>query len=343
MYKIIVDNYPNMLSSKNLSDTAPDKLAAEASLVTTRIPVKYSLTVTPKADDGAQNGTVVRIDSTKSEHSSNGHFQHHGYVASIKHRKVSTNQDQTILNAHKFKKTTASCPDVRIKNHYKQLDILEEKEEEEKPEKWYHNCIDVFGDIIDFSMFLQLHFFLVSIATIIMCIWFAVPFVYLADHMAVLGYSDTQVSLTISVIGITNVLGMVIIGFLGTKMKVATLYAACLFLSGISCAVMMLFSYNFIILIISSGAFGLFYASQHSLTPAIVAQLVPLEKFSMAYGLSLLCQGIGKLTGPPLAGYLFDLTQSYSQSFYQAAVWIFLSGILIGVIPYTKERKLCGR
>lgn len=70
--------------------------------------------------------------------------------------------------------------------------------------------MEAFGDIIDFSLFLELHFFLVSASTILMCIWFAVPFVYLADHMKSIGYDDYATSLTISVIGATNVLGMVI-------------------------------------------------------------------------------------------------------------------------------------
>lgn len=43
MYKIILENYPNLLSSKSHSDTGPDQLAAEASMVNTRVPVKYSM------------------------------------------------------------------------------------------------------------------------------------------------------------------------------------------------------------------------------------------------------------------------------------------------------------
>ncbi|KAF7265685.1 hypothetical protein GWI33_020769 [Rhynchophorus ferrugineus] len=340
--KIIIDNHPNMLSSQSHSDIALDKLAAEASKVNTKIPVKYSMHVTPKPDEHHQNGALLPLsksDSAKSKHSSNSHL-HHGYLANIKPIKTQAITQESLLNIQKYKVYPASCPDLVKLDVYK---VKQMQSEEEEEKKWYKKFVQSFNEMIDFSLFLQFHFFLVSIATIIMCIWFAVPFVYLADHMKKNNYDESQISLTISVIGATNVLGMVIIGFLGTKIKVATLYAACLFLSGISCAVMMLFSTSYVILIISSGAFGLFYASQHSLTPAIVAQLVPLEKFSMAYGLSLLCQGIGKLTGPPLAGYLYDITKSYSQSFYQAAIWIIVAGILIGIIPYTRERKLCGR
>ncbi|ERL84402.1 monocarboxylate transporter 14 [Dendroctonus ponderosae] len=344
-YKIILENYPNLLSSKSHSDTGPDKLAAEASMVNTRVPVKYSMKVTPKDDDENASQALVPLNkSALTKHHSNEHLQH-GYMANMKPKRQSV--DKELLNMHQYK-ITSSCPEDVWKSHVKLdsskrrlSDLPQEKSEKEK--KWHNTFMEAFGDLIDFSLFLQLHFFLVSIATILMCIWFAVPFVYLADHMDAKNYDKFQQSLAISVLGAANIVGMVFIGFLGTRMKVATLYAICLFLSGACCAAMMLFSNNYYVLLTCCAAFGLFYACQHSLTPALVAILVPLDKFSMAYGLSLLCQGIGKLTGPPLAGMLFDITQSYAQSFYQAAFWIVISGVLIGIIPYTKDKKLFAR
>lgn len=53
---------------------------------------------------------------------------------------------------------------------------------------------------------------------------------------------------------------------------------------------------------INTALFGLFFASCFSLVPSLLGQLVPLNKFTMAYGLILLCEGIGNLTGPPVAG-----------------------------------------
>ena len=90
---------------------------------------------------------------------------------------------------------------------------------------------------------------------------------------------------------------------------------------------------------ITSAAFGLFFASSFSFTPVILVQLIPLERFTTAYGLSLLCQGIGNLLGPPLAGWLFDITNSWDLSFYMAGSWIVVSGLLVGLIPYTKIEK----
>lgn len=53
---------------------------------------------------------------------------------------------------------------------------------------------------------------------------------------------------------------------------------------------------------IVSGAFGLFIAANYSLTSIILVELITLERFTNAYGLLLLVQGVANLIGPPLAG-----------------------------------------
>lgn len=51
-----------------------------------------------------------------------------------------------------------------------------------------------------------------------------------------------------------------------------------------------------------AGAFGLFIAANYSLTSIILVELITLERFTNAYGLLLLVQGVANLVGPPLAG-----------------------------------------
>lgn len=94
----------------------------------------------------------------------------------------------------------------------------------------------------------------------------------------------------------------VILGWLGDKTNVAKFVAICLILCGVTVAGIIFYATNFIMLCISGGLFGFFFASCLSLTPSLLAELVSLDDFTMAYGLILLCEGIGSLTGPPVAG-----------------------------------------
>lgn len=61
-----------------------------------------------------------------------------------------------------------------------------------------------------------------------------------------------------------------------------------------------------------SGAFGLFIAANYSLTSIILVELITLERFTNAYGLLLLVQGIANLMGPPLAGkHISDIVNNF--------------------------------
>lgn len=42
------------------------------------------------------------------------------------------------------------------------------------------------------------------------------------------------------------------------------------------------------------------------------------------------------------SGFIFDVTQSWEQSFYQAGVWIIISGLFVGVIAFTENRRILG-
>lgn len=62
-------------------------------------------------------------------------------------------------------------------------------------------------------------------------------------------------------------------------------------------------------------------------------ELISLERFTNAYGLLLLVQGIANLIGPPLAGWITDLTGNYDLAFYLAGAFIVASGTLMMLLP----------
>ncbi|XP_050513505.1 monocarboxylate transporter 9 isoform X2 [Diabrotica virgifera virgifera] len=137
----------------------------------------------------------------------------------------------------------------------------------------------------------------------------------------------------------------IFLGWAGDQpwMSITKTYAMCLVLTGVSCAGLMFFTNSFIMIELCAALFGVFVASTYSFTPGIIVELVPLDRFTTAYGLQLMCMGIGLLLGPPYAGHLYDVTNSWQQAFYQAAIWMVISGLMIGIIPYTKNRKIFGK
>lgn len=76
-------------------------------------------------------------------------------------------------------------------------------------QKWYDEVLDILKNLANFSLFLELHFLMQSLSTIILFTWFIVPYFYLAEHMTRIGFTEQQASFVISVIGFTNTIGMV--------------------------------------------------------------------------------------------------------------------------------------
>ncbi|XP_060849164.1 uncharacterized protein LOC132928483 isoform X2 [Rhopalosiphum padi] len=259
------------------------------------------------------------------------------YFKSLPYHRSSVMYKGAILNIQKNSMKASSCPDIY--NNNSTLTVTSEPDSE-----WYTEVKELFSGILDFSMFLELHFLFLSLSTILLFTWFIVPYFYLTDFVMAQGLSETDASTIISTIGATNTVGMILLGWAGDYpwMNVTKVYAICLVGCGICCAIMPLFISSFWSLIVIGALFGLFFASNFSFTPAILVELIPLDRFTTAYGLMLLCQGIGNLLGPPLAGWVSDLTGFWDLSFYLAGFWIVLSGVFIGLIPFTKNRLLWG-
>ncbi|CAH1100792.1 unnamed protein product [Psylliodes chrysocephalus] len=360
LYNVILQNFPSLVLYRSASDKGLNKLTGDASPLE-RVPVKVSVTL--KKEEKHPNSKVSIVDrdievqepllvekpikkaghTRNATHSKPKHQivqpaqrpQH--YFKHLKIHRQSLVHRAAVFNTNKYRFKASSCPNIY------RLSTLTLKHDED--EKWYAELLDLVKGMFDFSLFLELHFFFLSLSTIILFVWFIVPYFYLADHMIKHGYTTEQASLTISIIGITNTIGMIGLGWAGDQpwMNITKCYAMCLFLTGISCAGMMFFTSNYILLEISAAMFGLFVSSTYSFTPGLIVELVPLERFATGYGLQLLCMGIGLLLGPPFAGHLFDVTNSWEQAFYHSAIWLTISGLMLAFIPYTKNRKIFGR
>lgn len=160
---------------------------------------------------------------------------------------------------------------------------------------------------------------------------YIIPYFYITEHLLTFDYTEEQSAYLISIIGMFNTIGMLLLGWVGDKpwLNVTRCYAVCMIckfskfklnfplifvqippflVCGASVFLIPLVTYSYTLLILCSVLFGLTFASSFSFTPIILVRLVDLDDFTCAYGLILLVQGIGSLIGPPLAGAIFDWT-----------------------------------
>ncbi|CAH2980077.1 unnamed protein product [Chilo suppressalis] len=254
----------------------------------------------------------------------------HHYLKDLKMPLNSISHRNAMLNIKRYRLKASSCPDI-FKNSM--ITIVE------KEENWYDDCVTCLSDMFNVNLCKKMTFNCMCLGTIILFIWFIVPYFYLAEHMIHKGFSEDDGAFMLSLIGITNTIGMVGLGWIGDfpKVSIGPLYAICLVLCGASVALIPIAATNYWLLAAVSSAFGLLFAASFTFTPSLLVKLVSLEDFTTAYGLVLLAQGIGHLIGPPLSGLIYDLTSSWELAFYLAGGWIIVSGVLISFIQPLKK------
>ncbi|XP_038222663.1 monocarboxylate transporter 12 [Zerene cesonia] len=216
------------------------------------------------------------------------------------------------------------------------------KREERETRCGWLPCSDEFkialSEMLDVSLLIDPIFILFSLSNFLTSIGFYIPYVYTVPMSESLGIENPPY--LISIIGASNLVGRVILGYISDKPWVNRLlaYNICLTIAGISTALAMA-CWEFWGLALYATAFGFTIGAYVGLTSVVLVDLLGLEKLTNAFGLLLLFQGIASLIGPPFAGWLYDTYKSYAPGFYVAGGTISLSGIILFLIPVLERRN----
>ncbi|XP_052125590.1 monocarboxylate transporter 14-like isoform X3 [Frankliniella occidentalis] len=252
------------------------------------------------------------------------------YLRDLRVHRHSLTYRGAMLNINRYRLRASSCPDIYRNS---MTTIAKEKDE------WYAGLWElwyVLADMLDFSHFLDMRFSLFALSNFLLYAWYDVPYVYLMDNAIQFDYTEEDASFLFSVIGIMNMIGEIVLGWMGDRpwANPGLVYAGCMGGCGLVVALIpSLTVYSYRLLSVVSGGFGLLIAANYSLTSIILVELISIERFTNAYGLLLLVQGIANLVGPPMAGYFYDLSGKYDLSFYLAGLFIAISGLLLLVLP----------
>ncbi|XP_039754030.1 monocarboxylate transporter 4-like [Pararge aegeria] len=344
-YAILAQNYPGvMLPSRSFSDSG--RLHEQSPPKTFMSPGTTSPgTMSPSSVPSAPESNETRQLNDKTALSLWMRRQGHGstkkppaFFKDLRIHRHSLTYRGAMLNINRYRLRASSCPNI-FRNSM--TTIAKEKLQ------WYAGLWDFWDlvvDVLDFSHFRNPAFLVFGISNFLLYMWYDVPYVYIADSGIGMGFNESQASMLISVIGILNMFGEILLGWVGDWECVnpSLVYAVCMVLCGIVTTIMPLLR-TYLGLAAASGAFGAFIAANYSLTSIILVEQITLEKFTNAYGLLLLMQGLANLIGPSLAGWGYDITGSYDLSFYLAGVFIGVSGLILIVLPlYNCARRYNG-
>ncbi|CAH0564855.1 unnamed protein product [Brassicogethes aeneus] len=337
VYNVLMTNYPNLLTpSRSFSESGR---LHDVNFMSSKYAQSQCATSPPANhnEDSAYLWWLKRNQLTPPRMNPQKKLQTTtAFLRDLRIHRLSVTYRGAMLNINRYRLRASSCPDIYRNS---MTTIAKEKV------VWYSAVWDLWDllvDMFDFSHFADPKFFLFAISNFLLYTWYDVPYVYLTDNAISLGFSDKDASMLISIIGIINMLGEIILGWAGDQpwANASTIYAVCMGLCGGIIALIPLLKTYYPICFVS-GAFGFLIAANYSLTCIILVELISLERFTNAYGLLLLVQGVANLIGPPLGGWLYDITGTYDLSFFLAGFFIAISGLMLFILPLAKRLKKC--
>ncbi|XP_065361449.1 monocarboxylate transporter 3 [Calliphora vicina] len=250
-------------------------------------------------------------------------------------QKSLANYRQSVLSLTKYEKSMQSV---------QRLDPLIEAERQREQ---YDLCPclgipdsvkSVINNMLDVSLLKDPVFMLIGISNVFGMAGLYVPFFYLVDAAKISGIDPDSASFLISIIGITNTVGRVVCGYVADFPQVNSL-----FLNNV-CLLICTISVFLTPLCVSYGAyvamavfFGIAISGYISLTSIILVDLLGLDKLTNAFGLLILFRGFAAIIGSPLAGAVYDATQSYDLPFYMAGALFAISTVTSFMAPCLKR------
>ncbi|VDO34676.1 unnamed protein product [Haemonchus placei] len=202
------------------------------------------------------------------------------------------------------------------------------------------------------SLLLDPIFLLFAISNLLSSVGFNSPLYFLPKHAeSGVGLDPTSASAVLSAYGLSNSIGRLVFGIVSDhKLPLPYgwgndrprnrlwIYNISLSICGLLTAFCFLYK-SYISLIIYASLHGFFLAAYICLASVILVDLLGLDKLTNAFGLLLFWQGVGTVGGPPIAGLLADVSDSYALSFAFSGVNLLVSGLMLFCIPFFLKKE----
>ncbi len=161
------------------------------------------------------------------------------------------------------------------------------------------------------------------------CVFFAMftTMTHIAAHGLNVGLSLENSAWLLSIIGFSSIFGRLSIGILADRLGGKTTYIVCLLPMTIALLTIP-FTENILFIYILLFLYGFSHGGHFTIAPFIIAENFGLKNFGAVFGKITFFGAIGSVSGPIVAGAIFD----YSQSYYYAFL---LVGVLASICVFS--------
>lgn len=157
--------------------------------------------------------------------------------------------------------------------------------------------------LLDLTLFRNAVFLLYAFSVMLMFSGYPTLYVILPDQAKRLNISKTNAAYLVSILGITDLIGRVLFGFLADLniIQKRFIFMGCTAMSGIAICVMP-FMKGFVEFAVLGGIAGLFAGGFFALIATMLAEKLGVHRLHSAFGLVAMFMGLSFLFGAPISG-----------------------------------------
>uniref|UniRef100_A0A6A7FZE8 Monocarboxylate transporter 14 n=1 Tax=Hirondellea gigas TaxID=1518452 RepID=A0A6A7FZE8_9CRUS len=244
----------------------------------------------------------------------------------------------SLLNIPEYKRNP-SCYRESVRRTDEDEDYMESKD------KGCGRCSketrETLRSLTDFGLLTDPIFQLFALSNFLTSIGFYAPYIFIVDRALDLGIESARTVTLLSVLGISNTISRVVLGYVSDLRWINRLYVynIALTICGLgTCASIWMVSFESQMLY--AAIFGSTSGAYVGLTSVVLVDLLGMERLTNAFGLLLLAQGMASVIGPPICGSLYEMSQNYNYTFLLAGSMIAISGVMLFVIPFMESYKM---
>ncbi|XP_032818969.1 monocarboxylate transporter 12-like [Petromyzon marinus] len=187
----------------------------------------------------------------------------------------------------------------------------------------------------NYGFVVQREFVVFWASVMLMAYGCSTPFVYLVPYAQSHGVPPGMAALLLSVLGIVDIAGNISYGWLTDRPSVrkhrGLFYMVAVGLEGVWSLLLPLMA-SFPLLMVYAVLYGYFDGAYVTLISVVTADLVGPVHVSSAVGLVFFMHAVPYLIAPPVAGWLVDITGTYTAAFLVSGMAMILSALLFGVV-----------
>ncbi|XP_041063930.1 monocarboxylate transporter 12-like isoform X1 [Carcharodon carcharias] len=201
-----------------------------------------------------------------------------------------------------------------------------------------------FTNFFDLSLLKQPKFICMVFFGFFSVVGFIIPAIYLIPHAQNIGIPDFQAALLMSYWSAGDLFGRLGCGWLANLRLMKSIRLTTIMITILSIGLMLFpVAKSYMLIIIFSCICGFFFGTMLAIIVTVLTDVMGVEKLDNSLGLIMFFRTIGCLLGPPLAGFLVDITGAYSIGFYVAGGGLFIAACFLVLADYCLSREQSSR